>query len=120
VAEGQSNEHPDARLSDDAKSREKAMSDSFIIKVGDAVVCVDSRMKIPTPWQSLQVQDRLVEGRVYVVSGIVWLYGEKGLHLLDMDHRPTDGYRATRFRKIMPASIVSEQVSLDALLLNDA
>jgi hypothetical protein len=35
-----------------------------------------------------------------LVVDVVWLFGEKGLHLQGLDHRPTDGWRASRFRKV--------------------
>ena len=76
------------------------MSDSFIIRAGDTVICIDADNHFPDHSLCAQVKDRLTLGAIYQVTDVVWLYGEKGLHLENMDHRPTDGWRASRFRKV--------------------
>ena len=76
------------------------MVDSIIIKAGDLVVCVDDGPPKPLKELHLRVKDRVKRGSVYRVTAVVWLYGEKGLHLHGVDHRPTDGWRVGRFRKL--------------------
>ena len=79
------------------------MSDSFIIRTGDTVVCIDADNHFPDHYLCARVKDHLTLGATYQVTNVIWLYGEKGLHLENMDHRPTDGWRASRFRKVQPA-----------------
>lgn len=72
----------------------------FIIRQGDVVLCVDASLPlVPHPLQAA-CKNRLKEGAEYHVSAVVWLFGEKGLHLVGLNHEPTDGWRAARFRKI--------------------
>ena len=78
------------------------MSELFVIRAGDVVVCVDDRQPNPLHPLHMKVKSRLKKGGCYRVTAVVWLYGEKGLHLQGMDHRPTDGWRAQRFRKVLP------------------
>lgn len=89
------------------------MSD-FIIRQGDLVVCIDADLPaVPHPLQEA-CGDRLSKGEEYRVSAVVWLYGEKGLHIEGKDHRPTDGWRASRFRKIRsePARLSEQREEL--------
>jgi hypothetical protein len=73
----------------------------FIIRPGDTVICIDDQLpEKPTALHAM-VRDRLTEGAIYWVTDVVWLYGEKGLHLAGLDHRPTDGWRSCRFRKVL-------------------
>ena len=78
---------------------------AFIIRPGDEVVCVNAALPMPATVTHLFCKDRLREGARYRVTAVVWLYGEKGLHLEGKDHTPTDGWRASRFRKILQAKI---------------
>jgi hypothetical protein len=73
---------------------------AFIIRPGDLVVCVDANLPGNPHALVMQCKDRLRQGAHYRVSAVVWLYGEKGLHLEGKDHVPTDGWRACRFRKV--------------------
>ena len=80
--------------------QEEIVVSAFIVRPGDLVVCVDDRLPNgPCPLHQ-QVKDRVRAGEYYRVTAIIWLYGEKGLHLEGKDHAPTDGWRACRFRKI--------------------
>lgn len=72
----------------------------FIIRPGDQVVCVDARRPDTVTALHMLCKDRLTKGSRYRVSAVIWLFGEKGLHLEGLDHRPTDGWRADRFRKV--------------------
>ncbi len=74
---------------------------AFIIHPGDQVVCVDAQLPLQITARHRLCKDRLKEGAHYRVTALVWLYGEKGLHLEGMDHTPTDGWRACRFRKVL-------------------
>ena len=76
------------------------MSD-FIIRTGDVVVCINDGPPRTSNSRTRQVKDRLQKGAHYRVTRVIWLYGEKGLHLAGLDHRPTDGWRAERFRKVL-------------------
>lgn len=77
---------------------------AFVIRPGDLVVCIDGRLPEPLKDLHRMCSDRVREGGHYRVTAVVWLYGEKGLHLEGKDHRPTDGWRACRFRKVLEAS----------------
>ncbi len=72
----------------------------FIIRPSDLVVCIDAKRPEIVTAQHRLCKDRLEEGAVYRVTAVVWLYGEKGVHLEGKDHTPTDGWRACRFRKV--------------------
>ena len=76
------------------------MSD-FIIRPGDSVICIDAGPPRTFTMRHRLCKDRLEEGAVYSVNAVVWLRGEKGLHIGGKDHTPTDGWRACRFRKIL-------------------
>ncbi len=76
------------------------MSEAFIIRAGDVVVCVDDLPPVPTHPLIKKVKYRVKRGTYYRVTAVVWLRGEKGVHLESMDHRPTEGWRACRFRKV--------------------
>lgn len=76
------------------------MYDDPVIRPGDSVVCIDEALSYPPNLLQLQCKQRLTRGAVYRVYRVVWLYGEKGLWLEGLDHRPTDGWRASRFRKL--------------------
>lgn len=76
------------------------MYQDFIIRPLDFVRCVDASCNSSHPL-SARCRDRLEEGKIYRVSRVVWLHGEKGLHLEGKDHRPTEGWRVARFRKIL-------------------
>jgi hypothetical protein len=82
------------------KAKENIMS-AFIIRPGDQVVCIDAELPMHVTARHQLCKDRLTEKAHYRVTAVVWLYGEKGLHLEGMDHTPTDGWRACRFRKIL-------------------
>ena len=77
---------------------------TFIIRPDDLVVCIDAALPTPLNARVRACRDRLIEGEQYRVAAVVWLYGEKGLHLEGKDHTPTDGWRACRFRKVEEAS----------------
>lgn len=72
----------------------------FIIRAGDRVVCIDAGLPDNVTVRHRLCRDRLEEGAVYRVTTVVWLRGEKGLHIEGKDHTPTDGWRACRFRKL--------------------
>ncbi len=74
---------------------------AFIIRPGDQVVCIDAELPMHVTVRHQLCKDRLTEKAHYRVTAVVWLSGEKGLHLEGMDHTPTDGWRACRFRKIL-------------------
>jgi hypothetical protein len=78
------------------------MTDAMNIQAGDVVICIDDRRPRPMNIRHIKVRDRIKKGNLYRVTAVVWLFGEKGLHLLGVDHRPTDGWRAARFRKVLP------------------
>ena len=73
------------------------------IKVGDTVVCIDAKAPIPIVRKQLMVIGRIRDQALYRVTAIVSLDGVLGLHLAGVDHRPTEGWRANRFRKVLPA-----------------
>ena len=77
----------------------------FVIRPGDTVVCVNDRLPDPPHPLQLACRDRVEEGATYQVSYVVWLYGEKGLHLAGKNHSPTDGWRAARFRKVLETKL---------------
>lgn len=79
------------------------MLDVRIIKAGDIVVCIDSTPPVPIETRQAKVIGRLKERATYRVEAVVWINGSRGLHLQDLDHKPTDGWRASRFRKVLPA-----------------
>lgn len=79
------------------------MSDVRIIKAGDIVVCIDAAPPVPIEARQAKVIGRLKERATYRVETVVWINGARGLHLQDLDHKPTDGWRASRFRKVLPA-----------------
>lgn len=79
------------------------MMDAQIINAGDVVVCIDARAPVPIVPKQLVVLGRIKQRATYRVTRVVWLDGERGLHLLGVDHRPTEGWRANRFRKVLPA-----------------
>jgi hypothetical protein len=71
---------------------------------GDMVVCVDARspaFHVLDGQCERNLRAFLVEGRHYVVEGVLEMYGQLGLQLVgqprDID---TDCYQARRFRKI--------------------
>jgi hypothetical protein len=76
---------------------------SSTIKPGDLVICVNAAAPHPTCARQLAVVGRIKQGAVYRVSGTLWLHGEPGLQLKGIDHSPTEGWRAARFRKVEPA-----------------
>lgn len=79
------------------------MFDVRIISAGDIVVCIDSAPPVPCEARQAKVIGRLKQRAMYRVKAVVWINGARGLHLQNLDHKPTDGWRADRFRKILPA-----------------
>ena len=79
------------------------MLDVRIIKAGDIVVCIDAAPPIPIEARQAKLIGRLKQRATYRVEAVVWISGARGLHLKDIDHKPTDGWRASRFRKVLPA-----------------
>lgn len=91
------------------------MTEAFIIRPWDFVVCVDDGIPHPPHPLRTRCHDRLEKGAIYLVTDVVWLRGERGLHLAGLDHRPTEGWRATRFRKY----ITQDEVVRLAKILSD-
>jgi hypothetical protein len=83
-----------------------------VIRTGDKVICVDAHLGTSPHRLQLLCKDRLKLGSVYKVTDIVWLYGEKGLLLSGLDHRPTDGWRASRFRKLRDVDAELEEAGV--------
>ena len=81
------------------------MSDNNI-NPGDVVVCIDADPPSPIVPKQAAVLGRIKTRATYRVAAVVWLDGVRGLHLVGIDHRPTEGWRANRFRKLLPASTV--------------
>lgn len=92
------------------------MISNIAISIGDDVVCINDDLPSSVSRKHIHVMGRIKKGRVYRVVGIIWLYGEKGVHLEAIDHRPTDGWRASRFRKVQPVrrSYCSASVALES------
>lgn len=77
------------------------MSEAFVIRPCDFVVCVDDTIPHPPDPLQARCRDRLQKGAIYLVSDVIWFRGEQALHIAGLDHRPTEGWRASRFRKRM-------------------
>jgi hypothetical protein len=78
------------------------MSEPWKIERGDLVICISDATPFGACARRLAVAGRIKRGRVYRVAA-VFPNSEPGLHLVGVDHRPTDGWRASRFRKIEAA-----------------
>ena len=89
------------------------MLSNIAIAVGDEVVCINDELPSSVSRKHIHVIGRIKRGGVYRVIAIIWLYGEKGVHLEGVDHRPTDGWRASRFRKVEHARASAWRSSIE-------
>jgi hypothetical protein len=96
------------------------MSAPWNIKIGDLVVCISDELPFAACARQRAAAGRIERGKIYRVAKVFPTSRGRGLHLVGVEHRPTDGWQAARFRKLQAAdgefiSLIKEMAPTGAL-----